>query len=280
MKKCIFIFLFACIAAGFAAAQDEGIGLSIGLEFGIGNINKANDEEMTPYLMPMLIYEKSFLDETLDIYTELDYTFGFTKEADVDGNEVNPQSIYFDFMIGYNLGLGDASALSFILENEFDELIISPEAKGNNALTGIFTPAIKFKQEFDSGSIFAKLGAPITYIQYDKDADTAVGLDFTFNWSSGFGLGLEAKFCTLVAPNDDAGYKSAEVIVSYEIESVYFQVKTIIPNEINDTGVTITPEFDYSFNNFSIYVYCDFLGIGADGGNVTISPALGIKFSF
>jgi len=273
MKKFFVFLLVLVLSASFAAAEDEGIGLSAGLEFGIENINKANDEEMNPYLMPMLIYENSFLDETLDVYAELDYTLGFTKEPNDDGDDVNPQSMYIDLMIGYNLSLGEASTLSFILENEFDEIIISPIY----ALTGIFTPAVKFNQKLGFGDLFAQIGAPITY--YDKDADTTIGLDFTLGWGSTFGLGIEVKILTLLSPGDVAGYNGFETIISYKIEPVYIEVETIIPKEISNEGVTITPEFDYSFKNFTFYVKCEFAGIGAEGG-VSITPALGVKYSF
>ncbi|MDR2575987.1 MAG: hypothetical protein LBC52_06035 [Treponema sp.] len=271
MKKYIFLFLVLCVAAGFAAADDEGIGLSVGLEFGIGIV----DEDVSPYLMPMIIYENSFLDETLDLYAELDYTLGFTKEPNEDGDEVNPQSMYIDLMVGYNLGLGDASTLSFILENEFDEIVFSPVSM----LRGIFTPAVKFNHELDFGSLYAQIGLPITY--YDiEDLDSTTGLDFTLGWSSTFGLGIEAKICTLLSPGDDAGYSGFEATISYEAESIYAEVEIIIPKEIDFEGITITPEFDYSFKNFTFYIKCEFAGIGVDGSSISVTPALGIKYSF
>lgn len=280
MKRYILLFFVMCMAAGFAVADDEGIGLTVGLEFGIGNINKANDGEISPYLMPMLIYENTFLDETLDVYAELDYTLGFTKEPNDDGKDVNPQSIYLDLMVDYNLSLGSASTLTFILENEFDEIIISPKFKDINALTGIFTPAVKFNHELDFGGLSAKIGIPITYVQYDKDADTALGLDITLGWNSNFGLGIETIFYTSLVPVDDSGYTGVEAIVSYETEPVYFEIDVFIPKEISDEGASITPEFDYSFQNFTFYINCEFAGIGINGGKVIVSPALGVKYSF
>jgi hypothetical protein len=277
MKKFLVLFLGLSLAVSYTlvADEDEGIGLSAGLEFGIANIGKANDEEMTPYLMPMLIYGNSFLDDSLELYAELDYTFGFTKEPDDEGGEVFPQSLYFDFMLGYNFGLGDTSTLSVII----DEIIILPKFKEINALTGIFTPAVKFTQGFDFGDLFAQIGVPGT-VQYDKDADTEVGLDFTLGWNSSFGLGIEAKIRTLLAPGDDRGYSGLETIVSYENDPIYLEVETIFPGEISGEGITITPEFDYIFRNFTFYVKCEFAGIGIDGGSVCVSPALGFKYSF
>jgi len=280
MKKLLFFLPVMVLAAGFAAAGDEGIGLSAGLEFGVENVNKANDGKKNPYLMPMLIYENSFLDETLNVYAELNYTFGFTKEPDDNGNEVNPQSIYNDLMICYNLSLGDISTLSYILENEFDKLIIFPRYKEINALTGIFTPAVKFNRKLDIGDLYTQIGAPITYAQYDKDADTTTGLDFTFGWNSAFGLKIKTKICTLPVSADDTVYTGFETTVSYETGPVYIEVETVVPQKRSEEGITVTPEIDCSFGNFTFYVKGEFTGIGMSEGDVIISPALGIKYSF
>jgi len=272
MKKCIFLFFVLCVAAGFTAADDivindKGVCLTIGLEFGSENVYEANDSERTYYLTPMLIYENSFLNNTLDIYAEADYTIGFQIPAD---DEVNSQSIYFDFMLGYNLGLGGASTLSFSLENEFDELTILPQL----ALTGIFTPAVKYNHTFGFGDLYAQVGAPITY--YDKDAVTT-GLDLTLGWDSTFGLGIEAKLCTLLAPEDVIGFHGIEAIVSFRTGSVYIKVETIIPMAIGAVGATVTPEFNFSIWDLTLYLKCEFSGIGR--GETITSPAIGLKFT-
>jgi hypothetical protein len=259
------------------ADEDEGLGFYAGLEAGIGNINKAaygSDREY--YIMPMVIYEQAFLNGILDVFAELDYTLGFTKISD-GKKEVYPQSLYFDLLLAYNLGMGSASTLSFFLENEFDELEIAPSSNKENNITGIFTPAVNFNQEFDFGDIYARAGFPITYIHDDKKADTEIGVDFTLGWYSVFGLGLEAKALTQLVPGDDRDYLGLEVLASYETDTMYFEVLAEIPKEIED-GVTVTPEFDYYFKNFTFYIYCEFSGIG--GGSVRISPALGVKYSF
>jgi len=278
MKRFLVFFLVLVLSAGFAAAQD--IGLTVGLEFGIVNVGKAYDLDAEPYLMPMVIYENAFLDDALDLYAELDYTLGFGKAYNEDGDEVLPQSLYFDLSVGYNLSLGDASTLSIILENEFNELIISPSFKDSNNITGIFTPAIKFNQGFDFGDIYAQIGLPITYIQDYKDADIETGLDFTLGWGSSFGLGLEAVFYTMLAPSEIAGYYAFETTVSYEADSLYCELNVSFPKEIKDDGLTITPEVDYSFGSLTAYLFIEFAGIGVDGGEVSITPALGIKYSF
>ena len=278
MRRFLIFFLVLILAVGFASAQE--LSLTVGMEYGIGNINRAYDDDTYPYLMPMIIYENTFLDDTLDLYAELDYTFGFTKTPNEDGKEVLPQSLYFDFSLGYNLSLGSASTLTFILENEFDELIISPSFKDSNNLRGIFTPAVKYTHGFDFGDLYAQTGVPVTYVQEVKDADIIAGFDFTVGWGSTFGLGLEATFYTQIAPRDDAGYLGLEAIASYETDSFYFELDVIFPSKISEEGLTITPEVDYAFGNFTFYTFIEFAGIGVNGGKVIITPAVGVKYSF
>jgi hypothetical protein len=281
MKKIILIF-FVLLAMSFTVTADEynGVGLSLGLEVGIENLNKVNEEDRAPYIMPRIIYDRSFLDGAFDVFTELDYKFGYTKV--LDGNkEVFPQSVYFDLLFGYHMPLGGASTLSFFLENEFDEIDIAPVNKKEKEtnITGIFTPAVGFSQEFDFGDIYARVGSPITYIQDEKNADKIIGLDCTLGWYSIFGLGLQAKARTQLVPGYDRGYLGLEVLASYEMDDMYFEIFAEIPKDISEEGVTITPEFEYYFKSFTFYTYCEFSSIGA-GGSVIISPAIGVKFSF
>jgi hypothetical protein len=278
----IFSVFFVLLAVSFTVTADEngGVGFSLGLEVGVENLNKVNEEDRAPYIMPRIIYDRSFLDGVFDVFTELDYKFGYTKVLD-GSKEVYPQSLYFDLLFGYHMAIGGASTLSFFLENEFDTIDIAPVNKREkeNNITAIFTPAVGFSQEFDFGDIYARVGSPITYIQDAYKADKEVGLDGTLGFYSTFGFGLEAKALTLLVPGDDRGYLGLEVLASYEMDTMYFEVFAEIPKDISEGGVTITPEFEYYFRNFTFYTFCEFSNIGGDG-SVQISPAIGVKFSF
>ena len=271
MKKSLFLLFALSLAVSFSYAAGYEADISVGLEFGIENVNRANDEDIAPYLMPFFSYDTSFLNDALDLYAELNYTFGLTDRL--------RQSLYADLTLAYNLEFGRASTLSFILQNEFDEILISPRTKGQNKLEGIFTPAIRFEHEFNFGDAFVNVGAPITYMQYDKDADTEVGLDFTLGLESTFGLDLEFKLLTLLVPGEDAGYQGFEAIVGYEIRPMYFGVEVIVGEDVSGDGITVTPSFEYGFRNWTFYLECEIAGLGADG-RATVSPALGVKFNF
>jgi len=258
MKKVFVVLLSLFMTVSFTAFGDEESSLSAGLEFGIADVS--NDEKM-PYLMLMIIYEQSFFNEALDVYAELNYTFGFAEELE--------QSLYLDLIIGYNLSLGESSTLSFILQNKFDEITL-PD--GN--FEGIFTPAVGFNQELNFGDIFAAAGLPVYYFN-NEDSDIELGLNFTLGWESSFGLELEFTILTMIS--GAYRYDSLEAIARFETDPIYIEVIAEFPSEI-DYEITITPLIEYAIGNFSLYAKCKFAGLGAD--KISFSPALGIKYSF
>ena len=277
MKKFLVFFMVLTLATGFVMAQeeDEGIGLTVGAEFGIGDINKPNNaDDMYPYVMPMIIYENAFMDGALDIFAELDYTLGFTDNAAGD----LPMELYNDIIIGYNLGLSEASTLSFIVEHELTFDLVTDGDVADNMLNTV-RPGIRFNQFIESaGDLYAQVNLPVTYMDNGAD-DTITGLDFIIGWGSTFGLGLEATIYTLLSPDTVSGYNGFDVLVSYENGPVYCEVEACIPEDM-DSGVTITPEFQYEIiPNLKAYVNCAFTAIGSDF-DVGITPALGITYSF
>lgn len=299
MKKFPVFFLVLALSAGFAVAED--IGLTAGLEFGITDVNKPNEaEDMYPYLEGSVEYENSFLDETLDIYASLTYDIGFTQEINADGEEVNPNGLSLDFKIGYNMGLGAASTLSFMLGNEnYIEFAPSTEDR----VLGIIKPGVKFNQNMeDNGDFYAQVDVPVVYLYYGQEKEhTFAGLDITLGWTSAFGLGLEAAGHILFSPSDDMGggetlngFTGISFIASYENGPVYAEIATAIPIKNLDTGsphsyfdtsagsgVAITPMFSYTFDfGLTVYVNCTFDGIGVKDNDMGITPAIGITYSF
>jgi len=293
MKKLFGLFIILIFAVNFSAAAHSGCdtrsgsefedGLIVGLEFGIEDVNC--DDARMPYLTGRISYGHSFLDEALEVYAKLEYTSGLAGDFN--------QSLYFSQMVGYNLGLNDEAVFSFILLNEFDKFRFSHghdhdghDHDEENIVTGIVTPALLFNYELDFGDLYAKVGLPVTYIQYDKNADTEVGVDFTLGWSSLIGFGLEATVFNRIIPGDHAGFIGVEAIISYEIEPFYFELSAFIPKEADEIGFTLTPHIEFEFYTFTFYLNCRFAGLGAhedDHGHdhsLSITPALGIKYSF
>jgi hypothetical protein len=249
MRKILVFILALVLIVSFVKADEDGIGLTVGVEFGIGDINKPDDaEEIYPYLVPFIIYEHSFLDGAVDLYTELGFVLGFWDEYNKDAETVMPMWLYFNLNLGYNLFLNDGFTVTFNLKNEFDEIMLTPRFEDSNNMVGIFTPAIKFNQERDFGDIFFKVGIPITYMQHYKDADTEFAFHLTAGWSGNLGS--------------------------------YFEIKAAIPQNMN-YGFSLVPFFSYAFNSgLELFAYCRFDAIAADGMDVAISPAIGVMFSF
>jgi len=305
MKKFPVLFLVLAFTAGFISAQD--IGLSAGLEFGILGANKPNDaEDVDPYLDVIVGYENSFLDEALDVSASLLYDIGFTKVPDPDniGDEVNPNMMTLDLSVAYHLGLGDASTLSFILANQNDFTLVP---KADDAVLGILKPGLKFNQGLgDTGDFYGQLDFPIMYANYG-DKDTYSGLDITLGWASTFGLGFEAAGHILFSPDHKIdsdqtanGFTGISFTASYESGSISADIVLTVPLKKVDLGpfgelsypysyfdtlagygVAITPSFTYSFDfGLSAYLYIIIDGIGVKDNDVSISPAIGVTYSF
>ena len=185
--------------------------------------------------------------------------------------------LYFDLYLGYNLFLGRYSTITIIAENEFDPINVSPRYKDLNNMVGIFKPALRFDQGLDFGDIYVEGCVPITYMQFYKEADTEFGLDITAGLDSNFGLGLKVKAYSMLKPSD--GYQGLDVTVSYETGPLYCELLAEIPKDL-EYGVALIPELRFSFGNFKVYGNCRFDGVGADDGEIMISPAIGVKFSF
>jgi hypothetical protein len=123
MQKLLSLFIVVALTAGFATAQ-EGIGLTFGLEFGIGDINrpekdkydtwvKTRDdgppnvvltpvaEDIKPYLWLTVGYENTFLGGALDVCASLAYDIGFHTVRGMDNAVVFTQQEGMDPGYGY-----------------------------------------------------------------------------------------------------------------------------------------------------------------------------------
>ena len=278
MKKMLVLLVVLILAGGVVFAQDSGF--SLGVEFGIEDINEPKDA-WGPYLMPMLIYENSFLNGAVDINGELDYTYEFTKTKPASGKEYNPQKLDFDLGLGVNFELGYSSTLSLLAENENSVDIAPKPADFLDSLNGTFTPGIKFTQGIDFGDIYAQADVPITYRDHGKVEKFTSGLNFTAGWDSSFGFGIKVKeYNSLTPASAREWFTHFDVTLSYETDFFYGEVLAEIPRKFAD-GVTVTPTLECYLGSFTFYGFCEFDGIAAkrDGG-IRISPGIGVKVSF
>ncbi|MDR1862920.1 MAG: hypothetical protein LBQ67_03260, partial [Treponema sp.] len=159
-RRLLFAGMAVLLICSFVAAQEEGIGLTPKLEFGIGNVNEGNDGSRSILITPGVEYENAFLDGALDVFAELDYTIGIPEKGDTD------HLVYLEEEVGYNLGLGDAMTLSIILNNQ-NNFLVSPEApSGFDPFDGVLEPSLKFTYGADFGEIWVQAGLPIGYAPF------------------------------------------------------------------------------------------------------------------
>lgn len=293
MKKFFVLFCVLVLVAGVAIAED--IGVTVGADFYFNNINKANDDEWNPIIMPYAAFDTSFGD--LDFHTELDYYFDFYPNF-----EDISQYLDFDLTLTYNLSLGSASTLLFEVDNQLSSFAISPDF--NSYVEGSLTPRVRFTQKTDFGSFFAQVTTPIGYL----DDDSGILLRSRLGWTSTFGLRLWTQLDSSLDPMEI--YQGWRVFVAYGADSFSLDVTTrgykdtstgyrIDPNfeyylgdatlrvggilwgvGTDGMNINVTPGVDYSLGALAFYIECEFADVTAKKGEMSISPALGVSFSF
>ena len=279
MKKAVILFMAFVLAAGFAMADD--IGLTAGLEFGIENLNKANEGDSRPWIEPSISYYSNFLDGALDLNTKLGFYIGFTKYE----NESVPMGLYFDLGLTYSLYLSYASALSFTVENEIDKLMITNRPEDGSGINSTFLPAVNFGQDIDGiGNIYINLKFPIQYLtDYDKNADTTVNFNGILGWYSTFGLGLWIKEVYIMRPDkySESGHYAIGAFASYGYGPFYAQAEASIYKDFDAYGMTLTPQIQFNIiDGLYFWVKCALEKLGSSQYDTAASPGIGISYSF
>jgi hypothetical protein len=261
MKKLLCVlFVVMMAAAGSAGAQeDEGIGLSLGLELGAGNVA----EEAVFSLTPNVVYENSF--DALDLFGELDYTIEF--------DDPTIHELYFEVELGYNLQLTDPGVLSIIVNNN-NTFQLSPALEEGETYEGVVEPALKYTHTLDFGDLYVQAGLPFYYLTGFKD-ETAMELYGTLGWASTFGLGLEFTGTMGIKPESEfAGFGC---LVSYEQDIFYGEVEVVTDKEFK--YLQIKPEIDLTFAPWTLIVRAEFYK--RDGiDDWAVRPFIGGKYSF
>ncbi|GHT63873.1 hypothetical protein FACS1894110_02470 [Spirochaetia bacterium] len=244
------------IVAAVSAQEEEaaGIGLSAGVEFGLGDVV----DKVVFSLAPQITYENSFLDGALDVFAEGIYAFAFDDEVGMEAS--------LEEELGYNFFPGSASTLSIIVNN-LNEFVLTPdEAKG---VSGTFTPGVKYTHALGFGDLYGRTGLPVEY------ADFGLGLDLTAGMAAAFGFGAELTAHIALYPDPD--YAGLDLILSYEAGNIYAEVEIDTGKDFRD--IVIIPEFDYSFKALTFWVKAELGNINADAP-VSFTPAIGVKYSF
>lgn len=262
MKKILFVLLALLLTCGFAAAQEEeGLGLSAGVELGFGDVAA----ETVFRIMPLLAYEHSFLEGALDVSAEIDYTVTFEDET--------PQDVYAEENIGYNLSLNDVSTLTFGLHNE-NNFSTAPEFGDAVEDGSIFEPSVSYSLTLnggDSGELAFTLGFPIGYLP-----DVTYGTYVTAGYLFPFGLGFEATANLDFSP--DAGYSETNLVISYAHADL-FTAEVEVDADGEFKVYTISPYFEWYFGSLTVWAGVDFENIGGEG-SVGVSPYIGVSYSF
>jgi hypothetical protein len=272
MKKTLIIAAIAAVvSAGVFAQDDDGIGLSAGLEFGVEDVGR--EEGRTPYLMPHLIFENAFFDGALDVFAELDYTFRLgDKAAD------ERQLLSAEEEIGYNLKLGEVSTLSFILNN-VNEWRTVPALEDGETIKGVLDPGIKYTHTFGFGDLYIRAGFPLDYLTGVKDAEFINSVYGLLGASIPAGIGVFGAeltpFSYTISPEEARGLVGYELLLNYETDKWYAEVELIADGDF--AAFIITPRFEYYLNALTFYAGVELADLD---GETAVSPFIGIRYSW
>ena len=284
MKKLFFLFVVLILTGSFAMADD--VGLTVGFEISFLDFN---DTWTQRYMMPSVAYEKALLDESLELSAGLGIPMC-----------VNPNvwlGFDLDLKAAYNLKLGSASTLSFILGNKN---FFPAVAKNDNYqaystifeerladITGKIIPGIGFKQGIgDAGSLFLQADIPLIYNAV-PGVDLAVGLDFALGFKSSIGLGFQGTVYNLFSNGygESSYFEYVELIPCYESEIIYAEILFGLPtykNGFDLEGLKIRPEVQIKIppaKSLMVFLALPIFGIGSDNG-VGVGMTVGVKYSF
>ena len=289
MKKILLVFAALVLAVGFVMAEDdEGLGLTVGLEYGIKDLKEDQGDSM--YLRPMFAYSNSTLVEDLDLYAEVGVPFW--------GKPDFWLGIDLDIVAEYSRSISDATTLGFIVESQ--TIIPAKDPINRSSLgssyfdisytdvTSGVIPGIKLTQKLGIGSVFLRVDIPIWYAY--SDLDNPIGLDFSAGIDTDIGFGLTIKDLNALKVPDSydgtSGFaKYLEITPSFTFDPIYVEVYFGIPlftDGIKSWGVWIEPWVEVSIpavKGLTAYASVPITNAGSDD-DLNVRLKLGAKYSF
>jgi hypothetical protein len=258
-------------AASFVNAQsavsDGGGGLSIGVESGFGNV--ADQTELS--ITPNVAFENSFFNNAFDVSVAIGYTRAF--------DDVAAENLDATGAFGFNLGVGESSTLSLVLQSE-NHIQISPDIPDEDRHQGIFEPSLQWTQWGDSGAFWLQVEVPIAEV-----ADPTVDVAPTIGLASLSGFSLEAGPVFSVKPEVDlVGYQAALGLGSEHEDVLYSRVELeVVGKEFEN--ILVTPEVGANLSALNIYAKAEIAMMAGDetlgkSDETLFSPSVGLKLRF
>jgi hypothetical protein len=155
---------------------------------------------------------------------------------------------------------------------------LKPELGDGETHAGTFEPSLQWTQGLGFGDLWLQVGLPIDYLTGVKD-ETALGLNTTVGWDSTFGLA--AEFALHFAIDPESEFTGLGFTLSYDYQGfIYGEVAfDAFYGDKEFFGFGISPEVDVNLNALTIYAKAE-IGKAKDADDPSITPAIGVKYSF
>jgi len=309
MKRGLLVFaLVMFIIGGGAFAQD--LGVTAGLEFGIGQLNHEDADAMdSAWIRPMFMYENTDLVEGLRIYAELGLPLWFSDHAEefwmgmdltLSGTfnlELSPEGTL-------GLMLESASAFWFGGDDAVGPIFREPAPRGalfrhsnevyDNFATGLGI-GVRYTHNLGAMNVFGQVNTAFNLFadgDYTPDALDNLFLDFQLGMSMGLDAGVLGFLVGLdmdlqlggESPDDTLHTLWFMPSFTFADFPLYVQVEIVVPmyeDGMDIEGMTIIPEFRFmAMDNLQLYFNLPMWNIGADDGDLALGLGLGVLFRF
>jgi len=297
MKKLMVTIFAVFLAAGISAAafsqnnpfanSANGLGLTVGLEFGIDDFEEAAN---SAYIRPALRYDtNALLDGALGLSAEIGVPFW--------GNPDFWMGVDLSLRGMYRLHLTPEGTMSFFLQSQTAFIAVDGDGRGVpfpslwwtggiplRDITSVLTPGIRYTHSLGGLSVFAQIDS--TFLLFsggDRNFFDWADIEFSIGMRTRTGFAIEFEIEHWIrhprTGNHELFYYLT-ITPSYRIGPFFAEVDIGIPIADFDEGLRIIPEARYQImDNFQVFANLTFEGVGSDGG-VTTGMGLGVSFSF
>jgi hypothetical protein len=299
MKKILVSLLLLAALSGFAMAQeaeDEGIGLSVGIEAGVQNLQASNEGDPAEgrrvyFLAPILEYENTLAG--FDVYLKGQYFFGFL--SPFYGEDNRGRWLETEQDISYTAE-ADKLTATLGLNNELVyELTQYPKDGGGPFwYDGAFEPSLTFAYDLDVAEVRAGGGVNLAYEQFADDAES--GSFYTIGFSAS-GVGVDFRQNFLYSDVDGAmqnKWSNFDIVLSYEKEDVFYAEVEIETGSKKWKSLQLTPSFEVYLGDITLVGEAAIYALGDDftenpdypivydenNWKPTYDAKIGVKYSF
>ena len=285
------VFALSISAGVFAqnphANSGQGLGLTVGAEFGIDDFGDASN---SAYLRPLLRYDNNArFNGALGISAEIGVPFWSNPEPWM-GVDLSLRGMY-------RFNPTPEGTLGFFLQSQTAFIGVDGGGRGASFprfgwtggrplrdITSVLTPGFRYTHALGNISVFAQVdSAFLLFAGGDRNFFDWADIEFTLGMRTRTGFAIEFEIEHWIrhprTGNAELFYYLT-ITSSYRTGPIFAEIDIGIPLDDFDDGLRITPEVRYQIlDNLQVFTNLTFDGVGG-GDDTRVGMGFGVMFSF